>query len=35
MELPDVSLESKRKLLWNNGLRAYPINPNRSISSSL
>ena len=29
MELPDVSLESKRKLLWNNGLRAYPINPSQ------
>ena len=27
MELPEVSLESKRKLLWDNGLRAYPINP--------
>jgi hypothetical protein len=28
MELPDVSLESKHKLLWDNGLRAYPINAN-------
>jgi hypothetical protein len=30
MELPEVSLESKRKLLWDNGLRAYPINPNEN-----
>ena len=25
--LPGVSLESKRKLLWDNALRAYPIDP--------
>ena len=27
MDLPGVSLESKRKLLWDNALRAYPIDP--------
>ena len=24
-DLPDVSMESKRKVLWDNALRAYPI----------
>ena len=28
LELPDVSMESKRKILWDNALRAYPISPN-------
>ena len=27
MDLPRVSMESKRKILWDNALRAYPINP--------
>ena len=28
MELPNVSMESKRKIMWDNALRAYPISPN-------
>ncbi len=28
MELPGVSMESKRKILWDNALRAYPISTN-------
>ncbi len=27
MDLPRVSMESKRKILWDNALRAYPISP--------
>ena len=27
IDLQDVSMESKRKLLWDNALRAYPITP--------
>ena len=25
--LPNVSMESKRKIMWDNAMRAYPINP--------
>ena len=28
LELPNVSMESKRKILWDNALRAYPISAN-------
>ena len=28
MELPGVPMESKRKILWDNALRAYPISTN-------
>lgn len=27
LELPEVSLESKRKIMWDNALRLYPIDP--------
>jgi predicted TIM-barrel fold metal-dependent hydrolase len=27
LELPDVSLESKKKIMWDNALRLYPIRP--------
>lgn len=27
MELPEVSLESKKKMMWNNALKLYPIRP--------
>jgi predicted TIM-barrel fold metal-dependent hydrolase len=27
LELPDVSLESKKKMMWDNALRLYPIRP--------
>jgi uncharacterized protein len=27
LELPQVSLESKRKIMWDNALRLYPIDP--------
>jgi predicted TIM-barrel fold metal-dependent hydrolase len=27
MGLPDVSLESKKKIMWDNALRLYPIRP--------
>ena len=25
LEIPDVSLESKKKMMWDNALRLYPI----------
>ena len=28
LELPGVSMESKRKIMWDNALRAYPIGAN-------
>ena len=28
MELPNVSMKSKRKIMWDNALRAYPISAN-------
>jgi predicted TIM-barrel fold metal-dependent hydrolase len=27
LELPDVALESKRRIMWDNALRLYPISP--------
>lgn len=27
MELPSVSLESKKKIMWDNALKLYPIRP--------
>jgi hypothetical protein len=27
LELPDVSLESKKKMMWDNALKLYPIPP--------
>jgi predicted TIM-barrel fold metal-dependent hydrolase len=27
LELPDVSLESKKKMMWDNAVRLYPIRP--------
>jgi predicted TIM-barrel fold metal-dependent hydrolase len=27
LKLPDVPLESKKKMMWNNALRLYPIRP--------
>jgi predicted TIM-barrel fold metal-dependent hydrolase len=27
MELPGVSMESKRKIMWDNALRLYPVEP--------
>ena len=27
MELPGVSLESKKKIMWDNALKLYPIHP--------
>jgi predicted TIM-barrel fold metal-dependent hydrolase len=27
LELPGVSIESKRKIMWDNALRLYPIQP--------
>jgi hypothetical protein len=25
MEVPGISLDSKRKILWDNAIRAYPV----------
>ncbi|MGH7964863.1 MAG: hypothetical protein ACRERD_24125 [Candidatus Binatia bacterium] len=30
LELPEVSLASKRKIMWENALKLYPIRPARS-----
>jgi predicted TIM-barrel fold metal-dependent hydrolase len=27
LELPDVSLASKQKIMWDNALKLYPIHP--------
>ena len=33
LKLPEVSLESKRKIMWDNALKLYPIQPDRLSGS--
>ena len=34
LELPEVALESKRKIMWDNALRLYPISAGIAAYSS-